>query len=224
MCKHIFLALFLTNVSIVVLSQDTAWQQIANAKDDTLKVIALAKYAYSLRDTSTVKSLEAYQHLIDLSEKLKYPYWTGMAWFNIGYINASSANDKQAIENYRTAIPYFKEVNKTYYVAACLLNLGSCSERIGDVNTRISTTMEAIQMLQNTEHQSLLSHSYNSLAVMFFNLDNFKKSIEYNQKALAIARAIKDTTEMVQSLSILSVCMGSTNHFDSAFSPMLPGH
>jgi hypothetical protein len=88
-----------------------------------------------------------------------------MAWFNIGYINASSANDKQAIENYRTAIPYFKEVNKTYYVAACLLNLGSCSERIGDVNTRISTTMEAIQMLQNTEHQSLLSHSYNSLAV-----------------------------------------------------------
>ena len=218
MSKSVFLALLSIFISIVVLGQDTAWQRIATAKDDTLKVVALANYANNLSDTDKAKSLDLYKQLIDLSKKLKYSYWTGMAWFKIGNINANSANDKQAIDHYRPAIPYFKEANKPYYIAACLLNLGSCSERIGDINGRMRAAMEAIQMLQNTEHQSLLSHSYNSLAVMFFNLDDFRKSIAYNHNALVIARKIKDTTEMVQSLSILSVCMSKLKKFDSAFS------
>ena len=197
-------------------AQDTALQRIRALPDDTTKVVSLAKHAYSLLGTENQKAIQVYGELQALSTKLNYPYWQGMALFNTGLAKAQEANDREAIRLFEKAMPYFKKAGRVDKIASCLMNIGSCSERIGEVSKKTTNLFEAIRLLQDSEHQSLLAHAYNALGIVFYNLDNFPKGYTYFEKALSVGRHIKDTVECVQALYGMSNCRAATKQFAEA--------
>ena len=216
--KYFISIFFFLCTSLFVYSQDTAYQRIIAAKDDSAKVIKLANYAYPLTTTDTAKAQKAYNELMRLSEKLKYPYWIGMVWVNRGYMSALAVNDRQAISNYETAISYLRKTNRVDKIALCHLNLGSIKERQGKVNDKVGHLTEALRLLENTKYKDLLNHVYNSMGVLFFNLDEFEKGLTYFQKGLQLAKEEKDTANHVEALHGIVNCLSSQKHFKEAFS------
>ncbi|RYZ29829.1 MAG: tetratricopeptide repeat protein [Chitinophagaceae bacterium] len=218
MPKYLLLAILLTGGAFFASAQDTTYQRIIAAKDDSAKVIQLANYAYPFTTTDTAKAQKAYNELMRLSRKLNYPYWIGMVWVNRGYMSALAVNDRQAISNYDTAIYYLRKTTRVDKIALCHLNLGSIKERQGKVNDKVGHLTEAMRLLENTKYKDLLNHVYNSMGVLFFNLGEFEKGLTYFQKGLQLAKEEKDTANHVEALHGIVNCLSSQKHFKEAFS------
>jgi signal transduction histidine kinase len=199
-----------------VIAQDTTWQSIQAAKDDTAKVIRLADYAFAVAATDEDKALKLYDELMRLSKKLNYPYWMGMTWFNIACIDANRANDKRSIENFRLALHYLNQTNRVDQIASCYLNISAVSERLGDVELKVSSLNKAIQLLESSRYKDLLNSAYNSMGVMLFNQEQYDKGLLYFKKAMQVAKEIKDTSNLVSALFGISNCLSKTNKFEEA--------
>ena len=212
----LLLTLFIGVFPVVARAQDTAWARIQALPDDSAKVVRLATYAFSLIGSDNKKSIEVYEELKALSTKLNYPYWQGMATLNTGIAYAQDARDKEAITYFEAAMPYFHKAGRMDKVAAALMNIGSCSERIGEVAKKINNLFEAIRLLEGTKHQSLLAHAFNALGIVFYNQDNFPKGFTYFEAAVPVAKAAADTTEWVQALYGMSNCRAATSQFAEA--------
>ncbi|HVF82512.1 MAG TPA: ATP-binding protein [Flavisolibacter sp.] len=200
----------------LIKAQDTTLNRLLALKDDTAKVNKLTKYAVTFTETNTAKAGDIFRAVMQVSEKINYPFGVGQAWIDIGSINAQQAKDQAAVANFKAAIPYFKKANRIDKVAACYLNIGVCAERYGDMQQTMEAVTQAVQLLEGTKHTSLLIHGYNSMAILFFNMDNFLKAQPYFEKALTIARNTKDTVVMVQSLFGLSNCGASLQAYSKA--------
>lgn len=202
----------------VAAAQDTTLQRLQRMNDDTLKVKAYTDYAITFYDSDPEKALSIFREVVKIGQKADHPYSIGQAWIDIGSMQGQQARDQEAVESFKKAIPFFKKINRIDKVAACMLNIGACSERFGDIDGRIRSTMEAVTLLEKTEHKKLLAHGYTSLGITFFNQDDFTRAKPYFEKGLATARQVRDTSNQVQSLFGLSNCAMGVKNFPLALS------
>ncbi|HEV7331526.1 MAG TPA: ATP-binding protein [Flavisolibacter sp.] len=213
----VFAFLFTTLLS----AQDTTLQRLQAMKDDTLKIKALTDYAVTFYESDPEKSLSIFKQVVKIGQNINHPYSIGQAWIDIGSMQAQLARDQVAVESFKKAIPYFKQINRVDKVAACLLNIGACAERFGDINGRIQATMDAVNLLEKTNHKALLAHGYNSLGITFYNQDDFTRAKPYFEKGLTVARHTKDTFKQVQALYGLSNCAVGIKNFPVALTHSL---
>ncbi len=199
-----------------VCAQDTALQRILSMKEDTTKCAALSEYAWGFKQTDPKKAEKIYNQIIQLGTKINAPYWIGLGQYNVGYIKAKEAKDREAIENFRAAIPYFRKVGKVERAAACMLNMGNCLDKIGDMDGSINVTLEAIQILEKTEFKSSLGLAYNAMGVTFNNLFDYAKAEQYFKKTIEIAKEIKDTGRHIFALFGAATSMASAEKFREA--------
>lgn len=197
-------------------SQDTATQRILAAKDDSAKVIQLANHAYAVADTSKEKGLKLYAELMRLSKKLNYPYWVGMTWFNTGYIHAREAEDAESIKHFDSALVYLRRTNRLDMTADCHLNIASLAGRMGNTDLKLKHLNETIRLLEGTKYTEQLNRTYNSLGVLFYNLDNYHKGLSYFQLADRSARATKDTANLVEAKLGIVNCLSSQEKYTEA--------
>ena len=216
--KRIYLLFFgaLVLLSNLLSAQDAEEIRILAGKDDSAKVIRLADYAYSFVDSDKQKAERLYDELMKLSEKLNYPYWIGMVWFNRGYMAAKAANDQQAMRNFDLAVSYLKQTNRVDMQAYGHLNIGAIAGRLGKVDEQISRISKVIQLLQNTKYQDLLAGAYSGMGVLFFNLDEYDKGLVYFQKGAKTAAQAKDTATLVETLYGMANCLSSQGKFSRA--------
>ncbi|MBO9611277.1 MAG: hypothetical protein J7619_01210 [Dyadobacter sp.] len=207
-------AFFLT--AHAIRAQDTEEAKILSAKDDSAKIIRLANYAFSFVDSDKQKAARLYDELMRLSKKLNYPYWSGMVWFNRGYMSAKAANDVQAIQNFDSAIMYLSKTNRVDMEAYSHLNIGAIAERLGKIDEKVSRISKAIHLLQNTKYQNILANAYNAMGVLFFNLDEYNKGLTYFQKGAKTAVQAKDTSTLVEALYGMTNCLSSQRKFPEA--------
>lgn len=197
-------------------AQDTEEVGILSAPDDSAKIVRLADYAYSFVDTDKKKAARLYDELMRLSKKLNYPYWSGMVWFNRGYMNAKAANDEQAMRDFDSAITYLKKTNRVDMEAYCHLNIGAIAGRLGKIDEKISRISEVIRLLEKTKYQDILANAYSGMGVLFFNLDEYDKGLVYFQKGAQTAVQAKDTATLVETLYGMTNCLSSQGKFAEA--------
>lgn len=203
-------------ISHSITAQDAEEAQVFSGKDDSAKVIRLANYAYKFVDSDKQKAARLYDELMRLSKKLDYPYWSGMVWFNRGYMNAKAANDAEAIRNFDSATVYLKQTDRVDMEAYSHLNIGAIAERLGKIDEKVSRISKAIQILQNTKYQDILANAYSAMGVLFFNLDEYDKGLMYFQKGAKTARQAKDTSTLVETLYGMTNCLSSQGKFPEA--------
>lgn len=196
--------------------QDITYRTIMSGKDDTAKVVWLAEYAHKFKDTDRPKSLQLYSQLLKLSEKLNYPYWIGMSWFNFGYIHAREAKDSLALEDFRKALSHLKKTDRQDKIASCYINMGAISGRMGKINEQLIASQTAARILEPTKYETLLMYVYNSLGATFYNLEEYEKGLEYFRKAIVLGKKINNKSEIVNSYLGVTNCLSSQKHFDEA--------
>ena len=207
--KYILLFIVLTGGAFVASGQDTTYQRIIAAKDDTSKVMQLARYAKKFFKVDPDQSRKLNKEIISISEKISFHYGAGIGYMDLAYTYAAKAEETEAIKYYKKGLSHLKKTSEKEMIAKCLLNIGNCMEAAGDYPEATKVTLEAIAMLENTPHKAMLARAYSSIGTTFYNIDNHTKALEYLNKALPIAREIKDTGRLLFVLYGLSATLSS---------------
>lgn len=200
-----------------VSAQDATYQNILAAKDDTAKVMQLYRYGKQYMRMDTAKSRKINREVIRIAEKIQFPYGTGLGYMDIAYSYIMlGGNEEAAIANYRAALRYLKQTDSTEIIAKCLLNIANCEEAVDGYKEAVTVTLEAIRMLENTTYKTMLARAYSSLGLIFYNIDNHPKALEYLQKALPIVREVKDTSRLLTVLYGFSATLSSMEKISEA--------
>ncbi|HEV7331529.1 MAG TPA: sensor histidine kinase [Flavisolibacter sp.] len=211
-----FLTCLLFFLNAVSYGQDSTYQAIMASKNDTSKVMRLFRYAKKYLRTNTAQSRKLNREVINIAEKIHFPFGIGIAYMDIAYSHAALADETEAIATYRKALQYLKKTDSTETIAKCLLNIGNCEEAVGNYRASTQTSIEAIKMLENTAYKGMLARAYTSLGLTYYNIDEHEKALEYLYKALPIVREVKDTSRMLILLYGLSATLSSLERIPEA--------
>ena len=209
MIKYFLLfILSLTEVSFAF-AQDTSYQHLMAAKDDTSKVNQLHAYAQELLDKDNKKAREIYTMTLELSTKLNYDLGTATAWRKIGYINGQEGRCLDAIDCFRKAIAYYEKSNAHIKnIIVCINNTGANFRQIGKVDSAMTYYLSGIKKIEawpldkedpaiRRDMLSSLALLHENISILYGNLYNIPKAIEYGEKATRIAREINDTVRII---------------------------
>jgi signal transduction histidine kinase len=214
--KRFLLVILLTAVAFITFSQDTIYQRIIAAKDDTAKVMQLARYAKKFFQVDPAQTRKLNKEIISISEKISFHYGAGIGYMDLAYTYAANAEETGAILFYKKALSHLRKTNDQLMIAKCLLNLGNCIEATGDYPAATKLALEAVGMMENTPHKAMLARAYASVGSTFYNVDNYPKALEYFNKSLPIARELKDTSRMLFVLYVMSATLSSQEKIPEA--------
>ena len=214
--KHLIYNLIFLATTLMAAGQDTTYKRIMAAKDDTSKVMQLARYAKQFFRVNPEQSRKLNKEIVAISEKISFPYGAGISYMDIAYSHAAKAEETEAIAYYKKALSYLRKTGDKEMIAKCLLNLGNCMEAAGDYTEATKVALEAINIVENTPHKTMLARAYASVGTTFYNIDNHPKALEYLNKALLISKEIKDTSRLLFVLYGLSATLSSQEKIEEA--------
>ena len=187
--------------------------RILGLKDDTSKMVQLDNYINKVIYNDPVQSKWLVYKQMDLSKKLKNDYWSGIAWFNIGFINARDALDSLSIENFETAIKHFEKVDAKENIIRCYVNIAALNGRLGKLEKEIELQQKIIKMLEGSNKSNHILNAYNSMGALYYNLEEIEKGLIYFKKARDLAIIRKDTSNLITANLGFTNCYAALKRF-----------
>lgn len=173
--------------------------KIMRLKDDTVKMRQLDNYINKVIYQDPELSHLLIKKQLELSKKLKDNYWSGIAWFNLGFIHARDAQDSLSIIDFEKAISYFKKSNSQEQMIRCYVNIAALNGRLGRLREEIDLQQRIIKMLEGTSHNDLILNAYNSMGALYYNLEEYDKGLIYFKKSHDLSIIHKDTSNLITS-------------------------
>lgn len=180
-----------------------------------LEIASRAAYDYyKVMDTSqfrlwNARSLELALKLND-SVALANSYWNqGNFFYRLGIKDSSFLS-------YKNAYLTFLNQGDDYKAARMLLNMSIIQNDIKDYSGSETNTIRAIRLLQPLDKKDELYSAYNNLGILANGMNEFRKSIEYHQKALSFARTEKNKLNQASSLNNIGVVYQNSGDYVTA--------
>ena len=147
---------------------------------------------YSKGISSGLKSLKIYEDLLAYAEKehdeanIK-TFTKGLAsvYGNLGTVFQTIPDHKQALIYFEKCYNAFKAIDNKKGMAMVKQNMG-ISYTFIDINKAMECQWDAVTILEGIGAKIPLGNAYSSLALALKNKKEYKKAIEYEQKALKI--------------------------------------
>ena len=200
MFKHFFLFSLIVFACSAAFSQDSTLQKILSAKDDSFKVKKLIDYARTVANNDNSKEETIYKSALKISQDIGYWNGIGTSWLNLGVIDQQGGKYEAGIQKCRIALVYFKKINKVRSIGVCITNIGSCHELTGQRDSAMIYYVEAAKVFEGGSLYTELAHVYNNIGLLHSNNKDYRKGLEYAEKAINIAREHKDTAVLLLAL------------------------
>lgn len=182
-------------------------------KDVLVKRLERAKYIYELAGATSepifsliTSDLNSLQN-IDVAADAFNLFMSG------DYVNA--------IPLLQNVIAYYKTNRSTDYthLATWLNSLGTAYMNIGDYNNSEKTYLSAVQLLENQNLQREKAYRMNldALAVLYLQLQNYEKALDYNTQAKTLyEKALDFGDDYVRCVSNYASCYNGLGHNTTA--------
>jgi two-component system, NarL family, sensor kinase len=202
--KHFYSIFFLLIVNISLgqnAELDSLLKLLPKAKPDTNLVLTYLKIGSQLAENKPAEAKAFYRKAEKLSESINYK--KGIFKFIASYVNVLNHEghfDSSIVLNLKS-IKIAKELNNQRYIATGYVNAGVAYS----ANTQYEIAMKYYLAGQKIfyEMKDLRSEAAmdDMLQLHFFNLNQYKKAIEYGEKAILKSRKIKDSNILGRSLN-----------------------
>lgn len=184
-------------------------------KDDLVKELERAKYIYELTGstsepiyswiTSDLNSLQ--NSNLDVAADALNLFMSG------DYVNA--------IPLLQNVIAYYQKNRSTDYthLAAWLKSLGMAYMYVGDYNNSEKTYLSAVRLLesQNIQSEKAYRMILDALAVLYVQLQNYEKALDYNTRAKTLyEKALDFGDDYVRCVSNCALCHNGLGHNTTA--------
>jgi two-component sensor histidine kinase len=97
---------------------------------------------------------------------------------------------EEALKDYNTALSICQKLNLSYGIAAGIANLGEVNLRMGNYEKALGFQLETVRMQEKNNDLANLRENYKHVSDIYEHLGNYKLSLEYNKKALALGDSL----------------------------------
>lgn len=180
-----------------------------------------------------VKGLERAKYIYELAGATSEPIYSWITsdlnfLLNSNLDVAADALNLFMSGDYVNAIPLLQNVIAYYntnrstdytYLAAWLKSLGNAYMYVGDYNNSEKTYLSAVRLLeiQNLQNEKLYRVILDALAVLYCQLQNYEKALDYNTRAKTLyEKALDFGDDYVRCVSNCAICHHGLGHNTTA--------
>ena len=222
--KRLFLALLIVFAFANALAQqdyvDSLHREIDNAKEDTIKVLALSELALYYGFNQFDSSILYAQQAIDLSKKLNYLYGSYLGFQSLFIAFNCQGNYPKALAASLQNLEIADKIKRTKPYAFTWVNysLGVLNREMGNFSIAIFQLHEAIRFNKGAkEPDADLYFAYSHLAVAFRNLKQEDSALWYAQKGYDLSLQSKRYIRYIAlSAAVLGEIHNELGHSDLA--------
>jgi two-component system sensor histidine kinase/response regulator len=180
---------------------DSLTVELAYQKKDSLKVETSLRLVQALYNAESYKKALTY---IDKTERLSklLNHAKGIADVNYykALIYANNDDYYNAVDGYNKSRRYYSQLGDTLGIAKVNNSIGLIEIKRGNYAVGLQSSLSAIHTFETRNLKNELSSAYNNLADAYYNTNQIDKSLEFNIKALAVRKQLKDSTGIKTSI------------------------
>lgn len=157
---------------------DSLLNVLATSKEDTSKAMVLLTLA-SLYETNNQDSAEYYlQKGKELSEALKFDKGIYYYYQQGTVLSYTKGDYSKALEESNKGLVMARKLKDSMKVVTMLNNLGIISAYLGNFKEQLDYALQVKDAAESMKDSSILSGVYHGLANCYFNLGQYRKSVE----------------------------------------------
>jgi CHAT domain-containing protein/tetratricopeptide (TPR) repeat protein len=138
------------------------------------------------------KSISCYEESIIIARQINNKNIECNILTNLGEVNFSLSNLRNAIDNYKLALKYSYD-NKDYELSSLIYsNLGKCYLSSNRNNDAINNFQKSISLAREHKSDKILWEAYFGVGQCYEKNNNFESALEYYEKSVAIIDKIRN--------------------------------
>ena len=162
-------------------------------KNDSIKnriLLRISSEAKKLKDSVLFKQTIEESHKLSL--KLKDTFSLAQHHWHKGLYFSKKESLDSTFQNYYKAFKHYESINEKAYAGRMLYGMANAQKDIRDYTGSEISNFQAISRFDKNKHQLYLYRCYNSLGVVYKELGEHKKALEYNKTALNYLQKVKN--------------------------------
>ncbi|MGZ3921797.1 MAG: tetratricopeptide repeat protein, partial [Bacteroidia bacterium] len=156
-------------------------------KEDTVKVQLFYKTGFFLQQEGNYSSaLDYLNSSKKLAARLNYKSGEGLAYNRIGLVYQDIDEFDKARESFMKGLEIFKSEGSLFKVAISYNGLGNLEESAGNFTAALKNFFSYLDYAEKLNLPGDIAIAYNNIAIVYSDMDDYKKELAYNFKALKI--------------------------------------
>lgn len=194
-------------------SLDSIIPIIKTEKDSVLFDTAMKYFENMWRAEQFEMALSYESKLLTVSNTIKYNKGIGNVYQHIGNIHNLTQQHIKAFYNYDHAATYFKKANHQRGLAIINNNKSTIEQGRGNSEKAIHHILEANLYFERIKDSLVLSSTYNNLANIYSDIDNYELAEEYYQKSIALKKKFRPNKvgSALNNLALIYIDQGKTD-------------
>ena len=180
---------------------DKAYLKLSNLPNDTLKAKHLTTLTYLYSETiDTLSFRKVSKEAIQLNTRLNDSANLADIYWDLGdYLSGKSYKKDSAYYYYSKAQRFYERLGNDFSSVRMLINMAIEQIDIKDYTGSEITTIKAIELLRSLKKYRQLYSCYNNLGIIFNELGEYDKALEYHDQALNHSRKTdeRNTLEII---------------------------
>lgn len=166
---------------------------------------ALLKKADLMYRRSEMRELLRYDSAaLRIALRLKDPFLTALAYYQVGVAYMSNGNAQGADANFRKALAAKFENDQSAYTAAVYNDMGFNYGNMGQVDKQTEWYLRAVRVYEKVNDRAGLAQTLNNLSVVSNELGKRQDAIMYGRMAISIRETLQDKAAL--SISYSNMC------------------
>lgn len=153
---------------------------------------------------------------IHLNQKLKDQYLNVRSIIQLAKINYFERNFAEAMENCDKGMKMLEFISDSYEFSKLYTVLANIQKDIGNHDLAIYYFNKAIQLDEANNNYISLSKNLGFLAYLYYQQEEYNKSLVINKKGLEIARLIRNKFSIINKVIIQGNCLLKTGKIEEA--------
>jgi two-component system, sensor histidine kinase and response regulator len=179
--------LLLCRIGFSQVAMDSLSQLVANAKNDTSRVVLLNQIVTMIRDGDTNRAFLLAQESVQLAEKINYKRGLCTALENFGWLLYRRGDYSRSLEVSTRALKISEEVTDTNCASRSMINIAAIHYEQGRYPQGIETLRKVCIRANAMGDRRTLARSYNNIAYSYLALKNLDSAYQNAQRALTIS-------------------------------------
>lgn len=134
------------------------------------------------------EGIDAYQHQVDISERIKDKEGIATALNGLGYVYVTRSEYKEALSYFERSLALSKELERYYYVALALNNQCFVYSRLGDYQQALNCGLESLAICQSKHITRVGVLALTSLTEVYIELNELEEALLYQSRAIKAAQ------------------------------------
>ncbi len=196
---------------------DSLEKELKKVTTDTSKLLLLDDLVWENLYSDITKSEKYSTEALKISSAISNRKYFARAHHNIATVFLQKNQNDSAVYHFKRAIDIYQSIGMYEKSAGSYNGIGNAYLYQGIFEKSLENYLKSIRLLENNEsNKQKIGLITINIGIVYFNLNNFNKAIEYYQKGLDIANELRDSLTIARCYNNLGNIYKTQTNFAKA--------